>query len=129
MTEVEQDTDPNQNLLDNIEANCCCSTEEQFNTIIKYDLGISIIHFNSIGLNANFQSIKVYFSQFEKPFNIIAITETWINAERGSDFFKGYGFYCTNRTNGPGGVEEGLSYRVLDNLSVTTDDIMSDDIY
>lgn len=47
----------------------------------------------------------------------------------GSDFFKGYGFYCTNRANGPGGrvalfVEEGLCYRVLDNLSVTTDDIM-----
>lgn len=66
MTEIEQDTDPNQNLLDNIEANCCYYTEEQFNTTIKYDLGISIIHFNSRGLNVNFQSIKVYFSQLKK---------------------------------------------------------------
>lgn len=130
MIEVEQDIDPDQNLLDNFNVNCCYYSEEQFNTTIKYDHGISIIHFNSRSLYANFQSIKYYLSQFKKPFNIIAVTETWINAERGSDFFiKRYGFHCTSRANGPGGgvalfVEEGLSYKVLDNLSVAIDDTM-----
>lgn len=51
-----------------------------------------------------FYSSKYYLSPFKKAFNIIAITEIWINVETDSEFFlKGYRFHCTKSINRPGG--------------------------
>lgn len=130
MLELEQDIDPELNLFDNIDIDCCYYTEQQFNMNIKYEYGISIIHFNSRSLYANFQSIKEYLRQFKKPFNIIAVSETWLNANKGIDFdLQGYDFNFINREGKNGGgvalfVDKGLIYKVVDSMSVVIDDEM-----
>lgn len=47
MHDFEQDIDPENNFLNNINNNCCYYSEDQFNMNIKSDHGMSIIHFNS----------------------------------------------------------------------------------
>lgn len=58
---------------------------------------ISIIHFNSRSLYANFENIKYFLSQFTQPLSIIAVSETWINNERVIDFeLNRYDLVCVN---------------------------------
>lgn len=100
----ENDIDPENNLLSNINNSCCYYTEKQYNTTIKSEHNISIIHFNSRSLYTNFHKIKEYLSQFSTPFSIIAISETWINNVKGADFeLDGYEFNYINRKNKNGG--------------------------
>lgn len=49
-------------------------------------LNLRVIHFNSRSLYANFNNTKNYLCTFYKPFNVIAISETWIDTEKGIDF-------------------------------------------
>ncbi len=88
--DMEHDIDLDNNFFNSINNNCCYYTDEQFNRINK-DCKLSILHINSRSLYANFTSIKDYFRYFTHSFNIIAITETWINAVKGADFeLEGY---------------------------------------
>ena len=88
---------------------------------------ISIIHFNSRSMYANFHNIKHYLSQFKQPFNIIAISETWINSEKGMDFeLDGYELTCINRVNMNGGgvalyVDKNFNYKVVEEMSTVVD--------
>ncbi len=92
---IENDIDPENNFFHSINNNCLYYTDAQFNNAIKTQHNLSIIHFNSRSLYANFHNIKHYLGQFTKPFNIIAISETWINRERGMDFeLEGYEMVC-----------------------------------
>lgn len=43
------------------------------------------MHSNCRTLYANFTNIKGCLRQFKKLFNIVAMSETWINTERGLD--------------------------------------------
>lgn len=89
--DMENDIDPENNFFANINNNCNYYTDEQFNRSIKTEQQLSIIHFNSRSLYANFHSIKHYLKQLKQHFNIIAITETWINSGKESDFgIEGY---------------------------------------
>lgn len=114
---MENDTDPENNLLLNILNNCNYYTDDQFNTTTNTENTISIIDFNSKSLYVNFQSIKHYLSQLSQPFNIIATTETW---GRGTDFeMDGYEMICKNRENKNGGgvalfVDKKFNYRVVE---------------
>ena len=83
MNVFEHDIDPESNFFQNISNNCGYYTEEKFNKSIKLDQGLSIIHFNSRSLYANFEKIEEYIKQFKKPFNIIAVSETWLNPDKG----------------------------------------------
>ena len=130
MLEFEQDIDPEQNFLNSIKSQSSYFTDQQFNSEITHDQGISIIHFNSRNLYANFQNVKEYLWKFKNPFNIIAISETWINLERGDDFsLLGYNFHCVNRKDGKGGgvalfIDECLEYKVHENLCIVIDEVM-----
>lgn len=105
-------------------------SEDQYNNCFKSDNKISIIHFNSRSLYANFQNIKEYLNQFTLPFNIILISETWMRNERGTDFgLEGYNFVYRNRENKNGGgvamfIDKNLHYKIIDNLSVAIDDLL-----
>lgn len=44
---MENDLDPENNLFNNTNYNCCYYTVGAFNMTIKSDDGISVIHFNS----------------------------------------------------------------------------------
>lgn len=56
--DVENDIDPENNLLNNINNSCSYYTDEQFNITFQSEHNISIIHFNSRSLYANFRTIK-----------------------------------------------------------------------
>ena len=76
--DLEKDIDPDNNFFDTINNNCRYYTDDQYNKMIKSNGKLSIIHFNSRSLYANFNNIKDYLHRFSEPFNIIAISETWI---------------------------------------------------
>ena len=127
--DIENDIDPETNFFHSLNNDCRYYNEEQFNNTIKTSHKLSIIHFNSRSLYANFHNIKYYLGQFSQPFNIIAITETWINNERGMDFeLEGYEMICKNRENKNGGgvalfVDKNLTYKVVENMSTVINDV------
>lgn len=86
MDELNSDTDPEDNLFEKVRINCGYYTDSQFNKTFKLENSITIIHFNSGSLYSNFHKMKDYSAQFNTPFSIIAITETWLNIEKGVDF-------------------------------------------
>lgn len=130
MHEHEQDIDPDSNFFDHLNNTCCYYTDDQYNLKIKPDQGMSIIHFNSRSLYANHQNIKEYLEQFQKPFNIIAISETWLSSEKGVDFeLNGYELNYINRIGKRGGgvalyIKNSLKYKVVECMSTTIDNLM-----
>lgn len=116
--------------MSSINNNCSYYTEYQYNQNINSEGKISIIHFNSRSLYANFINIKNYLLTFSQRFNIIAITETWINSERGTDFaMDGYEFMYINRQNkGHGGVatyvDKSLNFKIIDEMTTVVDNLL-----
>lgn len=127
---LEQDLDPNNNFLASLNSRCCYYTDEQFNQNINSQGKFSLIHFNSRSLYANFSNIKEYLQTFLQPFSIIAISETWINTEKGLDFeLDGYKFMYNNRLNKRGGgvalyIHKSLNYRVLEGMTTVVDNLL-----
>ena len=84
--------------------------------------GLSIIHFNSRSLYANFAEIKDYLESFTYKFQVIAISETWITKEKGANFvLEGYDFFSVNRINRMGGgvafyVQKDFQCKVIDTI-------------
>lgn len=128
--DLENDIDPVNNFFLNTNSNCFYYNNEQFNCSVKTEKQFSIIHFNSRSLYANFHNITHYLNQCKQPFNIIAISETWITNEKGSDFeIKGYEMCYINRENKKGGgvalyVDQNLNYKVVENMSTVVDDLL-----
>lgn len=130
LLDLENDIDPENNFFSNINYECCYYTDEQFNQTIITDNKLSIIHFNSRSLYANFSNIKDYLSQFTKPFKIIAMSETWIKADKGMDFeLNGNELNFINRKNKSGGgvamyVDKNLNYKVIENMTTVVDNLL-----
>ena len=129
MTPINLNIDPENNFYMNVDNNCNYYTQDQFNRTIKPDKSISIIHFNSRSLYANFTNIQKYLRKFTNPFNIIAISETWLTEERGLSFeIEGYEFNYLNRKNKRGGgvaiyVDSRLRYKIIENMTTAIDDV------
>lgn len=104
LLDIENDIDPDKNFFSNIKDNSYYYTDEQYKQSIKSDGKLSIIHFNSRSKYVNFKHIKEYLHQCTHPFNIIAISETWINIDKGVDFeLDVHEFNYMNRKNKSGG--------------------------
>ena len=92
----------------------------QMNSSTTPSRQIRYCHFNSRSLYANFHNIKNYLHQFAEPFVILAISETWINPVKGTDFkLDGYemNHININRENKTGGgvavyVDKNLNFMV-----------------
>lgn len=123
------DIDPENNFLNDVDTDCCYYTEDEFKNRVNLKQGVSIIHFNSRSLYANFQDIKDYLGQFTTPFSVIAISETWLSQEKGMDFeIEGYEFNCLNRVNKRGGgtalfVNRRLKYKIIANMTTAIDEV------
>lgn len=74
--------DPDNNILSNTKNDCLYYTDSTYDKIFIQDKNISLIHFNSRSLQSNFEAIQDYLNQFKSQFNIIAISETWLNEEK-----------------------------------------------
>ena len=68
--------------------------------------------------------------KFKQRFKVIALSETWMKENRGSDFYlEGYELYHNNRINKRGGgvalfVNSDLRCKVVENMTTTIDDLM-----
>lgn len=124
---VGSDIDPD-HFFNDTNNSCEYYTDEQFNSV-KTKGAFSIIHFNSRSLYKNFNSIKEYMLKFSK-FNIIAVSETWLNEEKGYNVeLEGYELYTMNRKNKKGGgvaiyVDSALTSKIIKNMTTTIDGIM-----
>ena len=67
--------------------NCKYYDNFQFNGLSKKEnTGLSIIHFNARSLNANFDHIKDFLFTLNIPFDVITISETWVEVEKTTDY-------------------------------------------
>ena len=128
--DLEQNIDPDNNFFYSINNNCTYYSDEQFNQSITSKDQFSIIHFNSRSLYANFSNIKEYLQTFSQSFSIIAVSETWINTEKGMDFeLEGYELRNIDRRNKGGGgvaiyVDKNLSYKVIKSMTTVIDNLL-----
>ncbi len=122
--------DPESNFFDHvIIINCCYYNENQFKEKFNLEHSISIIHFNSTSLYANFNKIRDCLQHYTMRFNIIAISESWLSHDKGADFeLGGYNFDFVNRANKKGGgvalyVDRRLKYKIVESMTTAIDDI------
>ena len=93
-------------------------------------LGLSIIHFNARSLNANFVKIYDYLNGLSLNFDIIAISETWIQSDSITEFqINGYELFSVRRkTKGGGGVvlyvKQDIQCQLLTEKSVSIEGIL-----
>lgn len=109
---------------------CNYFTQEQYEKNVIINGTLSIIHFNSRSMYANFGSIKDFLQCFTHPFSIIAISETWFSNERGIDFaLNGYELVHVNRNDKTRGgvaffIHESIKFHVVNGMSLAVDGIM-----
>ena len=125
-----EEVDPDYHFYYNEMNDCSYYTEDKFNTNM-FEGNLSIIHFNIRSLYANYDQMQDYLSSFDKPFNIIAVSEIWINEhKKGMDFhLEGYNLECKNRINRSGGgvalfIDVNINYTIQESMSKVVDNIM-----
>ena len=89
---------------------------------------ISLLHLNVRSLKKNFSSLQYYLQTLDLSFDIIGLTETWLNHDS-VDSFKpaGYRTEHSYRSSKSGGgvsllISKNLKYKRRDNLSFISDD-------
>ena len=104
--DFECNIDPENNCCNSIDSMCDYYTEEKFNDTVNLDNNFSVIHFNCRSLYANFAKIQEYIRSFKHTFSVIALSETWLDEDRGVDFcMEGYELHhCSRRDKRGGGV-------------------------
>ena len=107
-------TDPELNFYSKLTKDCDYYCDTQFNTVFREINGFALIHFNARSLNANCQKIDCYLKLLNKSFDVIVISETWINPGCLVNFLPNYTPYSVNRKLHKGG---GVSIFVKNTLS------------
>ena len=91
---------------------------------------LSIIHFNCRSLNAHYSNINSYLDMLEYKFDVIALSETWLNIDDTNVYnIDEYDMYTSSRTNKNGGgvaiyVRNIFENKVLDDLTSVIDNCM-----
>jgi hypothetical protein len=128
--DFEKDLDPDNNFYNDIQTKCNYYTDEQFNKKFKKEKGLSVIHFNARSLRKNFDKIEKYIFELDHLFDVIAISETWLDTRFDPNEFqlKGYEMYREDRTCKRGGgvaiyIKDHLKCKVLSEFCKTVDEI------
>ena len=126
-SDIEKHFDPENNFFNNIQTNCSYYDEDFFNKQFIGDKEFSIIHVNCRSLSANFEQLINFIGSVRKKFDIIAISETWLNSEPAVDFsLPGYNMYTVNRENARGGgvaiyINNCIKHNIINNVSKSVD--------
>ena len=82
--------DPDDNFYNGLNVDSVYYTEDEFNekivTKVQAASTFSIIHFNARSMSVNFNKLKSVLSSFDFTFDVIAVSETWLNNDD-LDFF------------------------------------------
>ena len=121
--------DPDYNCLNSYTANSSYYTLQQFIDNVHKSKDLSIIHINCRSLNANFADLKILLETLDFSFDVIGLTETWLN-ESNADVFQleGYDFYHKNRVTKHGGgvaffIKSIINYTIIEQLTVDVEDV------
>lgn len=128
-TDFQQEIDPDNNFFNDIKLNCKYSTESQLKHSISNKNGLSIIHFNCRSLNANFTKIEDCLHEIGKIFDIIAISESWLNSNSIIPNLQGYECCQQPRINKKGGgvalyIHNHLDFKILNKMTTVIDDAL-----
>ena len=128
-SDFHRDIDPENNFFNRINLECEYYTESQINHTITNKQGLSIIHFNCRSINANFEKIEEFLQNIDHTFDVIALTETWLNEN--SLVPELVGFKCCHqpRLNKKGGgvamyINNQLNFKILDTCTTSVNDTL-----
>ena len=126
---VYEDIDPDVNFLDKKKSTTRYYTPNQLRHLFKKTNEFSILHMNCRSLNANFSSIEYLTKELNNAFDILAVTETWLN-ESNSDIFQMCGLeFCHQPRKGRRGgvvgilIKQGIKYKVIEKLTTAIENI------
>ena len=128
--EYERNIDPDRNYFNSIISKCQYYTDFQFNQIESTDIGLSMVHFNCRSLNRNFEEIKSYLNELNHTFDIIAMSETWVQSINNFYFYlEGYDVVHRDRQNKRGGgvaiyIKNGIELRLINEMSLVIDNLL-----
>ena len=121
--------DPDYNCLNSYTANSSYYTLQQFIDNVHKSKDLSIIHINCRSLNANFTDLKVLLRTLDFSFDVIGLTETWLN-ESNADVFQleGYDFCNKNKVAKHGGgvaffIRSIINYTIIEQLTVDVENV------
>ena len=128
-SDSHKEIDPENNYFNNITLDCKYFTEDQLHHSISNNNGLSIIHFNSRSLNANFTKIEDCLHNIGHTFDVIAISESWLNDNNVIPELQGYECCHQSRKNKNGGgvalyINNHLNFQILNKLSTTIDNVL-----
>ena len=115
----EFNIDPDCNLFNHISKTCKYYSEDNFQTDVNNN-GFSIIHLNARSISKNFSQINQFLCDLRFAFDIIAISESWMDSSKSSEYdIKGYEVIHQVRQGKRGGgcslyVRDVLKFKVLD---------------
>ena len=94
--------DPDNNLHNRVNVDSLYYTDDEFNTkVVRKREGLSnfsIIHFSIRSMAASFNKLKACITQLDYKFDVIAISETWMNDNESEEFqFENYNAYYISR--------------------------------
>ena len=128
--DFENDIDPENNFYNNLSSKCQYYTNLQFTEKIGKVNGLSFIHFNARSLKTNFQKIKERILELYVKFDIITISETWIETDLIDDFnINNYDAYHITRGIRRGGgvaicTNKELSCKMVESKSFVVENIL-----
>ena len=124
------DIDPNNNFLAEMDNTCDYFTVNEFNSKVKCIDNLSLIHLNVRSLKANFINIQRYLDVINFEFDIIAVSESWLNDHDDLTLFclEGYDIVNMNRINKRGGgvllyISNRIENSVINCLSHAVEDM------
>ena len=133
-----EDIDADLNHFDQLFPSFRASTENQYFHSTRFNSNfngnnpsdLAIFHVNIRSLNRNGDALIAYLSTLHLKFNIICLTETWMNENSIDNFFPNYNSYMSTRQNRVGGgvaiyVNKQLKSSLIHELTSNTEHIES----
>ena len=119
-------------LNNHLRSPCKYYKEDHFAVLKKNKSGrpISFIHFNARGLRTNFNKIEHLLNEFESTFDVIAISEPWLESDDCTDvMIEGYEVRNVIRKNRKSGgaaiyINKSVNFKSMKCMSLQIDNIM-----
>ena len=126
-TDFQREIDPEGNFFNGINIDCKYYMDTQLSYKITNQNGFSIIHFNCRSMNANFSKLENCLHGIGHKFDVIAVSETWLDKNSGNYTLEGYEFQHQNRLNKNGGgvalyINKRLNFKVIKEATTSIDD-------
>ena len=116
--------DPDCHCLNSYTVNSSYYTLQQFIDNVHKSKDLSIIHIKCRSLYANLTLLKILLETLDLSFDVIGLTETWLNESKADVFqLDGYDFYHRNRVAKHGGgvaffIKSIINYTMIEQLNV-----------